>query len=244
MPEGGQCLGPVSQMSRWVDISAIIAATAALWALSLTWLTYVMAIRRQNKDEFLALKSVVEGLRVELDLMRPWTGFGGEGYSKKITAQTTPSDWSLPSRLIWKFDIQAVSTLTSSPYLYRLRDIVVPFAKLNFSVSRLFQLYDEYRSFVNSNPDEAMAPQDIATAPFKNAVFRFNFLMHVNLIGGADSDDPLCLFKTYAAATGALEKFGVDLKEEPTPPWFWAGHTASVLFFLSGLLLFFRLFQV
>jgi len=98
-------------MNKLVDASTIIAAAAGLWALSFAWLTYVMSIRQHNRDEFVAIKSLVQGLRVELDLIKPWLGFGETGYSKKMTHREAPSDWAYPGRLIWKFDLAAVSTL-------------------------------------------------------------------------------------------------------------------------------------
>jgi len=67
----------MNTMSKWVDISTIIAAIAGLWALAFAWLTYVMSVRQQNENEFLALQSIVEGLRVELESMKDWTGAGG-----------------------------------------------------------------------------------------------------------------------------------------------------------------------
>jgi hypothetical protein len=227
-------------MNRWTDVSTIIAATAALWALSLAWLTYVMSVRQQNREEFLTLKSIVTGLRVDLDLMKPWTGAGGPGYSRNMTPDQAPPSWSLPGRLIWKFDFPAFSNLLSSPYLYRLRDIVEPCARLSFSISRLFQLYDEYRSFVNSDPAVFAAP--IPPATHTNVVFRYNFDMHIGLIGGQDSTDPACLYKAYEAATLALGKFEDGLRTTRLPRWFWIGHLASAAMFLSGLFLLVRVF--
>ena len=78
------------------------------WALGFAWVTYVMSVCQQNNDEFQALKSVVDGLRIELDLMKAWTGAGGEGYLKTMTLGMAPPEWSRPDRLIWKFDVEAV----------------------------------------------------------------------------------------------------------------------------------------
>ena len=226
-------------MNRWVDISTIIAATAGLWALALAWLTYVMSVRQQTLDEFVALKSIATGLRVQMDLMKPWTGAGGPGYSRTLPPADAPLDWRLPGRLIWKFDFEAVSSLVSSPYLYRLRDIVEPFARLSLSISRLFQLYDEYRSFVNSDPAAAIALPVLST-PYTQAVLKFNYEMHVKLIGGEDSADPACLYKAYETANSALSKFESGLKKRTLPRWFWFGHVISGGGFLSGVLLLFR----
>lgn len=228
-------------MNSWVDISTIIAATAGLWALAFAWLTYVASVRKQNRDEFLALKSIAKGLSVELELMKPWTGAGGAGYSKNMNLADAPPDWWLPGRIIWKFGADAVSSLPISPYLYMLGDIVGPFARLSFSISRLFQLYDEYRSFVNSDPAVALA-QPVPTAAYSQTVLRFNHQIHVRMIGGEDSDDPACLYKAYEAATAALRTFEDGLAERALPLWFWIGHVVSAACFLAGLSLLVRLF--
>ena len=51
-----------------MDVSTVIAAIAALWALGFGWFTYWSSVRTQNEDEFLALRSIIEGLRIELVL--------------------------------------------------------------------------------------------------------------------------------------------------------------------------------
>ena len=142
--------------------------------------------------------------------------------------------------MIWRFGFEAFPSLLSSPYLYRVRDIVDPFARLSFSISRLFQLYDEYRTFVNSAPG-IFASGDPPT-PYAAAIFRFNFEMHVRLIGGADSDDPACLYRSYEAATSALGTFENGLKATELPRWFWIGHMASAAAFVSGMFLLVRVF--
>lgn len=122
----------MAETNKWVDISTVIAATAGLWALGFAWVTYIMSVYQQNKDEFQALKSIADGLGVELALMQEWTATGGQGYSK---AMASPPEWSRPDRLIWKFDIGAVfkSDAFSLP-LQALGAIIEPFARLNLSV--------------------------------------------------------------------------------------------------------------
>jgi hypothetical protein len=218
-------------------VSTVVAATAALWALAFGWLTYVMAIRTQNEDEFLAVKSIIEGLRTELALMKDWTGAGGQGYLK---ATPSPADWSLPNRLIYKFDISAISSLTRSPYLYRLGTIVEPFARLNLSVSRLFQVYDEYRSFVNSDPSIFL--QSRVSPQHTDMIRRFNRTMHVDLIGGTDGG-PECLYKSYNAAVSALDTFATNLRKRALPWWFLIGHMVGSAFTVLGTMLLVRLLK-
>jgi len=228
---------PLAETSKWVDLSTVIAATAGLWALGFAWVTYAMSVYQQNKDEFQALQSIVAGLRVELSLMRDWTATGGQGYSNTMAS---PPDWARPDRLIWKFDIGAVSNLTRSPYLYRLGEMVESFARLKLSVSRLFQLYDEYRSFVNSDPSVFLMSR--IPPQHTEAILAFNRTMHVDLIGGADSADPNCLYKAYANANSALQKFEAKLKQGKLPGWFWVGHLFSGACFVSGCFLLYGLF--
>jgi hypothetical protein len=238
-------------VNNFVDASTIIAAAAGLWALSFAWLTYVMSIRQHNRDEFVAIKSLVQGLRVELDLIKPWLGFGEAGYSKEMTLREAPPDWSYPDRLIWKFDLSAVSTLPSSSYVYWLGDLVASFARLNFSISRLFQLYDEYRTYVNNNPTlqgvllnkQVGSSGAKANEDFRNVILNFNFDMHVKLIGGDDSGDPMCLYITYKAAASALREFDDKLKQEALPWWFYMGHAISVGCAVSGIFLLIRLYH-
>lgn len=226
----------IAETIKWVDLSTVIAASAALWALGFAWVTYSTSVHQQNEDEYQALRSIVAGLRIELALMKDWTATGGQGYSKTMES---PPDWSLPSRLIWKFDIGAVSNLTRSPYLYRLDGIIEPFARLNLSVSRLFQLYDEYRSFVNSDPSVFFSRP--APEQHLKMIHDFNRTMHVDLIGGEDSSDPSCLYKAYDAAAVALNKFESDLKSRKLPWWFWVAHFVCGACFVSGSLLLYEL---
>ena len=222
--------GVITESVSLVDVSTVVAAVATLWALALAWFTYFMLVRQQSKDELEALRSVVKGLSIELELMNAWTGAGGPGYLRTMTIKSAPPDWSLPDRLIWKFDIGAISNLTRSPYLYKLDDIVEPFARLNLSVSRLFQLYDEYRAFANGNPGELASPHQWYTKVIRD----FNFQMHVGLIGGEDSPDITCLYHAYKAATTALAKFKANLKPRETPWWFFIGNVVCIMFVVAG----------
>jgi hypothetical protein len=191
-----------------------------------------MSVYQQNRNDFEALKSIANGLRVELSIMRDWTATSGRGYSASMDS---PADWSQPGRLIWRFDISAVSNLTRSPYVYRLGSMVESFARLNLSVSRLFQLYDEYRSFVNSDP--GMFLQSRVPPEHTRAIVNFNRSMHVDLIGGADSPDPTCLYRAYGDADSALQTFEANLQRSRLPGWFWIGHLLGSLCVLSGCLM-------
>jgi hypothetical protein len=227
----------ISKWAEWAEISTIIAAVAGLWALCFAWLTYAASVIQENKEEFQALRSIARGLRVELELMKDWTAVGGEGYSE---AMESPPDWSQPNRLIWKFDIGAVSNLTRSPYLYDLGNIVEPFARLNLWVSKLFQVYDEYRSFVNSDPGIFFATN--IPPQYTENIVKFNRTMHIEIIGGAESKSD-CLYKVYRAATSALADFEAGQRQRELPWWFCIGYCASAVWFVAGAFLLYMLLR-
>lgn len=103
--------------TRIVDLSTVIAAAAALWALAFGWVTYVKSVQTQNEDEFAALKSVVTALRTELDFMKGWAS--DPGYSITLSreeAREVHPDWSSPNRIIFRFSSDAIESLSNSRY--------------------------------------------------------------------------------------------------------------------------------
>jgi hypothetical protein len=68
-----------------------------------------------------------------------------------------------------------------------------------------------------------------------NNIFMMNEAMHQGLIGGDDSKDPLCLYKAFRSARGALETFKSSLRRERLPRWFWALHFVASWLALNGL---------
>ncbi|MGB6392844.1 MAG: hypothetical protein WBF14_10790, partial [Candidatus Acidiferrales bacterium] len=209
-------------MTKWVDISTVAAAIAGLWAIAIAWWTYYTTVRRDNENQFFAIKSMVEGVKLEMSVMKDWTGAGGEGYSKTLKPEQCPKDWRDPGRIIWKFSYEAIRTFPTSPQVYHLRPVLAPIANLSYSIARLFQLYDEYRSFVQKGPDPRVDPE-----MFIDSVFHANYQIHVGAIGGKDSEDERCLYKAYLAATVALSDFEKSLKVAPSPPWFLFAHIVS-----------------
>jgi hypothetical protein len=227
-------------MSSITDLATILAGVAELWAIAVAWITYVMITRSENKRLFESLQSTVSGLCSELDLMKPWTGAGGEGYSKTIGVANCPSDWWQPSRIIYKFGYDTIRGLSSSPYVYYLGDLVNPFVRLSFSVSKLFQFYDEYRAYALSRLDfyEDGSSMSEVSQPdrqrYLKVIFNYNYRIHMDFIGGKDTADEDCLYKTYKVAVAALGDFSARLKPRALPWWFMLGHLIAVLSFCAG----------
>jgi len=228
-------------VTRLVDLSTVIAAAAALWALGFGWFTYVRSVQAENEDEFAALKSVVTALRAELDFMKDWAL--DPGYSKTLTreqAQEDHPDWSMPSRIIFRFSSDAIEGLSNSRYLYDLESLVEPFSRLKLSISKLFQLHDEYRAFANSNPNVLTSVPEW----YAHRIFELNYQMHVGLIGGPDGN-PDCLYRAYRDAGSALKKFDDHLKKKSVwgSWWYGVGHVIASLCLFAGGLLLFRAFR-
>jgi hypothetical protein len=59
---------------------------------------------------------------------------------------------------------------------------------------------------------------------YVNHIYMMNEAIHQGLIGGADSADKFCLYKTFRTARKALREFKEGLKREPLPNWFWLLH--------------------
>jgi hypothetical protein len=238
---------------QWVDVSTVLAGVAGMWTIAFAWWTYVVTIHNHNENKFVALRGTVQGIRSELELMKPWTGAGGDGYSKSLPIDQCPKDWYVPSRIIWKFSYDTIRGVPSSPFLYHLHAIVKPLVELTFSISRLFQFYDEYRGYVNGRPDlydsvQWNASQGQGSALTKaeqqylEAVFDFNYRIHCHAIGGRDSEDANCLFHAYGRAATAVDEFDRGLRVERLPKSFWAVHILSILSFVGGLYLLMRVF--
>lgn len=219
-------------MQTWVDLSTVLAAIAGLWALAFAWFVYIATVKDQNRQRLVAIKSLISGLRLELDAMRDWTGAGGDGYSKTLAPGSCPAEWREPGKIIWKFSYDAVKSISTSPLLYHLKPIREPFIHLHFSISKLFQYYELHWAFILRGPGvQPPEPDEV----FRERVFQSNDHIHVRLIGGRDSSDPNCLYKTYAQALEALTEFEKHLKEEQLPRWYWFAHVISVLCLLSGI---------
>jgi len=233
-------------MTSMTDLATILAATAGLWAIALAWLTYVMMTLNDNKRLFESLKSLVSGVRSELDLMTSWASPDTDGYSKATRPEDCAPNWRVPQRIIYKFGYDTIRGLPSSPYVYHLDD-VGPFVRLSFSISRLFQYYDEYRTYALSRlefyEDRSVGPMSQERQQYHNIIFDYNYHIHMDLIGGKDSPDEQCLYKAYKAAHAALNRLETTLKPKSLAVWFWLGHVIAALSFCVGAYLLYALFS-
>jgi len=231
-----------------VDPSTVLAAAAGLWALAIAWWTYVGSARKHNQDVYDGLQSVLRGLRSELDLMKYWSGSYSKGYTQKLKTEDSPPDWSYPTRLKWGFPYETVKSLPQSPYAFHMRELIDPFLKLSFSISKLLQYYAEYRHYVLGQPDlhhffrlrklsDAKAPLSPLQKEYADIVRDFNYRLHVHSIGGEDSTDDECLYRTHKRAFEALNAFERALPKPSLPRLFWLGHAFSVVLTLVGLYL-------
>ena len=77
-----------------------------------------------------------------------------------------------------------------------------------------------------------------------NMIFMMNEGIHQGLIGGADSENVSCLYKTFRAARKALTEFKRGLKREPLPREFWILHVVAGSMAWLGLWEMMRWFEI
>lgn len=77
-----------------------------------------------------------------------------------------------------------------------------------------------------------------------NHIFMMNEAIHQGLIGGADSADENCLYKSFRTARAALQKFKGELKRERLPRKFWALHVVAGAMALMGVWQVLRWFEI
>ena len=75
-------------------------------------------------------------------------------------------------------------------------------------------------------------------------IFMMNEGIHQGLIGGADSENVSCLYKTFRAARKALTEFKRGLKREPLPREFWILHVVAGSMAWLGLWEMMRWFEI
>jgi len=240
----------------WAQIATMCAASGA-------WFTYVAAAFASRQQTYEGILNLIKGLEAELALVSQWAAGdeGNQGYVSKTRDQLTQEhpDWFNPNRAVFKFGAPTLSNLTNSPYAKSSTPIIMPFVVLNHSIRHVFDNLDRYQAIAlgdsvkyqsvvkkfSVNPASTMPkaivtphPSKIGLTPdervYVNHVFMMNEITHQGLIGGADSNDEFCLYKSFRVARNALQQFKQGLKREPLPVWFPLLHiVAGGLAFLS-----------
>lgn len=239
------------------ETAGIWASAAGLLALAVAWFTYFSAAKASRQRAYDGLMNTVTGIKKEMELMWHWTGRkGGDGYlqSKPDNEYVRENpDWQHPTRVIFSFPYPAIRNLTQSKYLNYLAEIIDDFVKLNYSVVRVYDYYNEYRKYVNMRPDlydsvlskvgrywpPTAEHYDQRELNYTRMIFTHLSTIHKRLIGGRDAGDPICLYKALHKANETLESFEANKlkKPEPVPWWYWVLYVCSWMFVASALLL-------
>jgi len=93
-------------------------------------------------------------------------------------------------------------------------------------------------------PHPAQIPWTDEERAYINHIFLMNLSVHQNLIGGADSPDETCMYKSFRTARTALQKFKGELRREPLPRKFWVLHLVAGAMALMGVWQVLRWFEV
>jgi hypothetical protein len=233
------------------DSAAFWASLATLWGAAAAWFTYFGTVWQNRKDRDGALRTLLSGLNAELAVVNDWAGGSGSGYPNQMeNIQQQQPGWFVPSRLIFSFQCPLIHGLTNSPYIRELQPIVADVVALSRSITRLFDCYGEYRTYVTSQPtlyDSVMSKITSAQgAPlaltneertYVHQISSFNAQIHMQLIGGKVSPDPLCLHRTYCAARDSVNALERNLKPPAFPIWYWAVHLTAAAAVIKGLAL-------
>lgn len=239
--------------------ASIWGAIATLLAVAFAWFAHVAAALESRKRLYRGVSNLLMGIQKEMKLIGLWAGDDeeGDGYLPTSRAECFVeklTDWGHPSRTIIHFDYPAIKNLTASEQVGFLAPIIDEFVILNYSIGRLYDLYEEYRQYAFSRPElfnkvatkvESLKKGEVFSAadltPPENeyfqAIFSYNYQMHVDLIGGKDSKDSVCLFKTFNRAKYALREFVQGLEKEPLPWLYRIGHALAGIIFLGAVIL-------
>lgn len=247
-------------MSFTLDQTASIwGAIATLLAVAFAWFAHVVAALESRKRLYRGVSNLLMGIQKEIELIGHWAGDDEkeDGYLPKSRAEyfvEKLTSWGHPSRTIFHFDYPAIKNLTASEQVGFLAPIIEEFMKLNYSIGRLYDLYEESRQYAFSRPEqfnkvaakvESLKKGEVfsaggLTAPeneYLQTIFSYNYKMHVELIGGKDSKDSVCLFKTFNKAKYDLREFVRSLEKEPLPWLYRIGHALAVIIFLGAVIL-------
>jgi hypothetical protein len=233
------------------DTAVFWASIATLWGAAAAWFTYFGTVWRNRKERDAALRALLSGLNAELRVVNDWASGSGPGYPNQIeNVQVEHPDWFVPSRLIFSFQCPIIHGLTQSPYVRELQPILADVVALSRSITRLFDYYGEYRTFVTARPElYDLVSRKMGSAQggpvalteeeqiYVGQVGSFNVQIHLQLIGGKESLDSLCLHKTYCAARNSVSTLEQNLRPPAFPPWYWVLHLTAGAAIFKGLVL-------
>jgi hypothetical protein len=102
-----------------------------------------------------------------------------------------------------------------------------------------------YTAFVYGDPDlygevfervsKGAKPTSSTGLVYSNIVFGMNKVIHQNIIGGQDSNNEECLYKSFRRARKALLEFKSSLRPEGLPWWYWILTTVAAYLALNGI---------
>ena len=241
----------IKQLPDIITSAGFWASIATLWSASGAWFTFVGAITSSRQQTYEGVLNLILGIEAELALVEEWaSGKEGEvGYlksesGKERLAKAHP-DWFNPSRQVFTFDTPTLNSATSSPYASHLTPVLPEFVRLNHAIRRLFDYIKIYQTFVHADPDlygevfvlvsQGKYPAGGRGRTYTNIVFFMNRTIHQELIGGMDSPDEGCLYKSFRRARKALLDLKSSLRREALPWWYWILHVVATYLAMNGI---------
>jgi hypothetical protein len=245
-----------------------------LWGAAGAWFTYAGAAKEARRQFHDGLMNLIAGVEAELGLVSAWAS-GGEGETGYLLSKTRlqllkeRQDWFNPSRMIFKFDTPALSSLTSSPYARPVGALLPSFVSLNHSIRRLLDYMDRLHSFVmgdlglyqsvmqklgsrddpaalaaSAKPMEITMPwvHTITWTPIERVYINHIFMLNECLhqhVIGGAEGPPGCLYLEFRKARKEIADFKAAHAKPESSPWWHC-----ILHIAAGLFIASGLWQV
>jgi hypothetical protein len=234
----------------WASIATMWAASGAWF----TYVAAVIASRQQTYEGILSLIEGLEAeLSLVSEWAAGNEGNQGYVSKTRSQLAAEHPEWFNPSKSVFTFQTPVLNNVMSSPYARSLAPIAHPLVMLNHSIRRLFDTIGRYQAFVFGDvamyqsvlPKFAVNPTNVGSSVmptsivsphpaqpgltpqeqvYVNHIFMMNEAIHQGLVGGADSNDEVCLYKAFRNARNALQGFKSGLRREPLPSGYWVLH--------------------
>jgi hypothetical protein len=254
----------------WASIATLGAASGAWFAYVAAELTS----RQRDYEGILSLIEGLEAeLELVSEWACGDEGNQGYVSKTRAQLGAQHPEWFNPSKSVFTFQTPVLNNVMNSPYARSLTPIGHQLVMLNHSIRRLFDTMGRYQAFVFGDialyqsvlPKFAVNPPNLAASVmpasiltphpahleltpheqvYVNHIYMMNESIHQGLIGGADSPDENCLYKSFRTARAALQKFKAELKRERLPRKFWLLHIVAGAMALMGVWQVLRWFEI
>jgi hypothetical protein len=211
----------------------LISTIVALCSAGFAWVTFRFTRHDKRVADHGALQRALVGLKQDLAVISEWA----PGYERKsldeyrtLNAGRFHKDWSRPSRVVFRFNYDAVRNIRQNPPTPNFdTQLLSDLATLDHAITNLFSLLDRYDRIVQADAPtmrklylkmtaEAAGQQVDYTEVEKELqeiAYRLNYQIHVDGIGAEEQKDKEApgLHWAYEQTAQSLNRVQSNLKE-------------------------------